>query len=59
MSLRLFGDDLSDFFLNASCSASLAAFGLRGRGFWIDHPIAFNASHPRCGATFRFCSSTL
>ena len=33
MSLRFFGDDLGDFFLNASCSASLAAFGLRGRGF--------------------------
>jgi hypothetical protein len=33
MSLRLFGDDLGDFFLNSSCSAWLAAFGLRGRGF--------------------------
>ena len=52
MGLRFFGDDLGDFFLNASCSASPAAFGLRGRGFWIDQPIAFNASQPRCGASF-------
>src|ERR1700710_1694317 len=50
--LRLFGDDLGDFFLKSSCSASVAAFGLRGRGFWIDHPRAFSASHPRCGASF-------
>ncbi len=43
MGLRFLRDDLGDFFLNASCSASVAAFGLRGRGFWTDHPRAFNA----------------
>jgi hypothetical protein len=37
--------------LNASCSAGVAAFGLRGRGFSIDQPIARNASKPRCGAS--------
>src|SRR5437660_4754461 len=50
--LRLFGDDIGEFFLKASCCASVAAFGLRGRGFWIDQPIAFKASQPRCGASF-------
>jgi hypothetical protein len=29
----------------------VADLGFFGRGFWIDQPIAFNASHPRCGAT--------
>ena len=33
MARRFLGDDLGDFFLNASCSVSVAAFGLRGRGF--------------------------
>jgi hypothetical protein len=37
--------------LKASCPAGVAAFGLRGRGFWIDQSIARNASQPRCGAT--------
>jgi hypothetical protein len=46
MGFGFFGDNLGDFFLNRSCSASVAAFGLRGRGFWIDQPRAFNASHP-------------
>ena len=31
--------------------AGVAAFGLRGRGFSIDQPIARNASKPRCGAS--------
>jgi hypothetical protein len=47
----LLGDDFGDFFLNASCSAGVAAFGLRGRGFWIDQLIARSASQPRCGAS--------
>ena len=37
----------------------MADFGFFGRGFWIDQPIAFNASQPRCGATevrFEFAS---
>ena len=58
MGLGFFGDDLGDFFLKASCSAALAAFGLRGRGFWIDQPIAFSASQPRCGASFSSPSSS-
>ena len=29
----------------------VADFGFFGRGSWIDQPIAFNASQPRCGAT--------
>jgi len=37
--------------LKASCSSGVAAFGLRGRGFWIDQPIARSASQPRCGAS--------
>ena len=52
MGRGFFGDDFGDFFLKASCSAALAAFGLRGRGFWIDQPTAFSASQPRCGASF-------
>jgi len=44
-------DDFGHFFLNASCSATVAALGLRGRGFWIDQPIACNASQPRCGTS--------
>ena len=47
MRLRLLGDDVGKFFLKLSCSASLAAFGLRGRGACIDHPSAFSASQPR------------
>ena len=47
MGLPLLGDDLGDFFLNVSCSSALAALGLRGRGFWIDQPIALSASQPR------------
>src|ERR1700731_3542263 len=38
-------------FLKAAASAGEADFGFFGRGFWIDQPIAFKASHPRCAAT--------
>ena len=51
MARGFLGDDLDKFFLKASCSSGVAAFGLRGRGFWIDQPIARNASPPRCGAS--------
>ena len=51
MARRFLGDNLGEFFLKASSSSSVAAFGLRGRGFWIDQPIARNASQPRCGAS--------
>jgi hypothetical protein len=50
MARRFLGDDFGEF-LKASCSSAVAAFGLRGRGFWIDQPIARNASQPRCGAS--------
>ena len=38
-------------FLNAAASSGEADLGFFGRGVWIDQPIAFNASQPRCGAT--------
>src|SRR5262245_53149917 len=34
-------------FLSAARSASVAASGGRGRGRWIEYPIAISASHPR------------
>ncbi len=46
MGFGFFGDDLGDFFLKASRSSALAAFGLRGRGFWIDQRIVCNVSQP-------------
>ena len=51
ISTKPLADGAGHTFLKASCSAGVAAFGLRGRGFWIDQLIARNASHPRCGAT--------
>ena len=48
---RLFGNGIRKLFLNAAASSGVADFGFFGRGFWIDQPIAFNASQPRCGAT--------
>src|ERR1700720_2255113 len=47
----LFGNCIRELFLNAAASSGVADFGFFGRGFWIDQPIAFNASQPRCGAT--------
>src|SRR6202040_3459948 len=47
---RLLGNGIRELFLNAAASSGVADFGFFGRGFWIDQPIAFNASHPRCGA---------
>jgi hypothetical protein len=58
MGLGFFRDDLGDFFLKAPSSSGVAAFGLRGRGFWIDQRIAFSASQPRCGASFSKPSSS-
>src|ERR1700737_3168434 len=48
---RLFGEGIRELFLNAAASSGEADLGFFGRGFWIDQPIAFNASQPRCGAT--------
>src|SRR5215470_12175153 len=48
---RLFGNGVRDLFLNAAASSGVADFGFFGRGFWIDQPIDFSASQPRCGAT--------
>ena len=48
---RLLGNGIRELFLNAAASSGVADFGFFGRGFWIDQPIAFNASQPRCGAT--------
>ena len=42
---------LRELFLNAAASSGVADFGFFGRGAWIDQPIAFSASQPRCGAT--------
>src|ERR1700719_1106522 len=48
---RLFGNSVRELFLNAAASSGEADLGFFGRGVWIDQPIAFNASQPRCGAT--------
>ena len=48
---RLLGKGIRELFLNAAASSGVADFGFFGRGFWIDQPIAFNASQPRRGAT--------
>ena len=48
---RLLGNGIRELFLNTAASSGVADFGFFGRGFWIDQPIAFNASQPRCGAT--------
>src|SRR5271165_7242787 len=47
----LLGNSVHELFLNAAASSGVADFGFFGRGFWIDQPIAFKASQPRCGAT--------
>ena len=41
---RLLGNGIRELFLNAAASSGVADFGFFGRGFWIDQPIAFNAS---------------
>ena len=48
---RLLGNGIRELFLNAAASSGVADFGFFGRGFWIDQPIAFKASHTRCAAT--------
>ena len=47
----LLGIGVRELFLNAAASSGVADFGFFGRGAWIDQPIAFSASQPRCGAT--------
>src|ERR1700732_4441326 len=47
----LLDNGVRKLFLNAAASAGDADFGFFGRGFWIDQPIAVQASHPRCAAT--------
>ena len=47
----LLGNGVRKLFLNAAACSGVADFGFFGRGFWIDQPIAFKASQPRCGAT--------
>src|SRR5271166_1949698 len=54
---RLFGYRVGEFFLNAAASSGVADLGFFGRGVWIDQSSAFNASHPRCVATFVRSSS--
>jgi hypothetical protein len=49
MRTACFDDGVFEFFLNASCSSGVAAFGWHGRAVWIDQPIFFSASQPRCG----------
>lgn len=44
-----FGPRIGEFFLKAAASSGDADFGFRGRGDWIDQPIALSASQPRCG----------
>ena len=48
MLVGFFGNRLREAFLKSSVSSALADFGLRGRGDWIDQPIACSASQPRC-----------
>jgi hypothetical protein len=47
----LLGNGIRKLFLNAAASSGEADLGFFGRGFWIDQPMAFKASQPRCGAT--------
>src|ERR1700736_5365788 len=47
----LLDNGVRKLFLNAAASAGEADFGFFGRGFWIDQPIAFKASHPLCPGT--------
>src|SRR6516162_2546118 len=46
-----FSNSVRELFLNSAASSGVADFGFFGRGVWIDQPIAFSASQPRCGAT--------
>ena len=59
MALRLLGDRLGKLFLNAACASGVAASAWRGRGRWIDQPIARKASQPRCSATRRPSSAAM
>jgi len=52
MLLGLFGERVSELFLKAASCSGVAELGCRGRGDWIDQPIACSASQPRCAATF-------
>ena len=46
-----FNGDVRELFLNAAASSAVADLGFFGRGVWIDQPITFRASQPRCAAT--------
>jgi hypothetical protein len=52
MLVGFFGERVGELFLKAASCSGVAEFGCRGRGDWIDQPIACSASQPRCGATF-------
>src|SRR5207302_11516716 len=52
MLLGFFGERVSELFLKAASCSGVAGLGCRGRGDWIDQPIACSASQPRCGASF-------
>src|SRR6266700_747552 len=52
MLLGFFGERVSELFLKAASCSGVAELGCRGRGDWIDQPIACSASQPRCGASF-------
>src|SRR5438477_13197025 len=55
-----FGNGVRELFFNAAASSGAADFGLFGRCFWCDQPIACNVSHPRCGAPdLRPCSAAI
>src|SRR5205807_6471561 len=47
-----FGERVRELFLKAASCSGVAELGCRGRGDWIDQPIACSASQPRCGASF-------
>jgi len=51
MLLGFFGERVSKLFLKAASCSGVAELGCRGRGDWIDQPIAWSASQPRCGAS--------
>ena len=59
MTLRFLGDRLGEVFLNAACSAGVAASACCGRGRCSVHSIARRASQPRCPETLRPSSPAL
>jgi hypothetical protein len=41
-------DRVGEAFLKSTACSGVADFGWRGRGDWIDQPMACSASQPRC-----------